>query len=32
MQQAGRVVTLLLFYMGELIEVDKKKRFSQNRQ
>jgi phosphate transport system ATP-binding protein len=25
MQQAGRVVTLLFFYMGELIEVDKTK-------
>jgi ABC-type phosphate transport system ATPase subunit len=30
MQQAGRDTTA--FYMGELIEVDKTKRFSQNRQ
>jgi ABC-type phosphate transport system ATPase subunit len=32
MQQAGRVVTLLFFYMGELIEVDKTKTILQNRQ
>jgi phosphate transport system ATP-binding protein len=33
MQQAGRVSdTTAFFYMGELIEVDKTKRFSQNRQ